>query len=120
MLYTIAVVKVHTLSSSCSVCIPETHVVLQESLRLHPPVYGPFLEPLNDEILPLSKPIHTLDGRTISEIPVGKGQIIQVSVAGYNRFVNSHPNDCHLMLNGILDWKKYGVGIPMSLILNVG
>jgi hypothetical protein len=24
------------------------------------------------------------------------------------------------MLSGIPDWKKYGVGIPMSLILNVG
>ncbi len=58
----------------------------QEALRLHPVVYGPFLQPAEDDILPLSKPIRTLDGNLISAIPVGKRQIIHVSISGYNRY----------------------------------
>ncbi|KAF9018043.1 cytochrome P450 [Hymenopellis radicata] len=59
--------------------------VVKESMRMHPVVYGPFLEAANDEVLPLSKPIRTLDGRTIAELPIGKGQLMHISIAGYNR-----------------------------------
>ncbi|KNZ71834.1 Cytochrome P450 3A4 [Termitomyces sp. J132] len=62
-----------------------TVAVIKEVLRLHPVVYGPFLAPAEDDVLPLSKPIKTLDGKEISALPVGKGQVIHVSISGYNR-----------------------------------
>ncbi len=56
-------------------------------MRIHPVIYGPFLEPADNDVIPLAKPIRTLDGRTVTEIPVGKGQLIHASIAGYNRYV---------------------------------
>lgn len=60
-------------------------------MRLHPVVYGPFLQSAEDDILPLSKPIKTLDGKFISTLPVGKGQVIHMSISGYNRY------SCHFV-----------------------
>ncbi|KAF8907509.1 cytochrome P450 [Mucidula mucida] len=62
-----------------------TLAVIKESMRIHPVIYGPFLEPADNDVIPLAKPIRTLDGRTVTEIPVGKGQLIHASIAGYNR-----------------------------------
>ena len=42
---------------------------------------------LQDEILPLSKPILTESGDMINEVPVPKGTEIVVSIAAYNRWV---------------------------------
>ncbi|KAG6811664.1 hypothetical protein H0H92_006377 [Tricholoma furcatifolium] len=67
----------------------------REALRLHPVVYGPFLQPAEDDVLPLSKPIKTLDGKFISSLPVGKGQIIHVSLSGYNRLKDIWGESAH-------------------------
>ena len=60
-------------------------VVLQEALRLHPVVYGPFLVASEDDVIPLSKPIIGEDGRQISSIPISAGQYVHSSISGYNR-----------------------------------
>lgn len=38
-----------------------------------------------DDIIPLSEPMLTTDGRTIDRIPIKKGQVIECSAFGYNR-----------------------------------
>lgn len=40
----------------------------------------------NDDVLPLTEPLQTTRG-IITEIPVLKGQVINISIYGYNRFV---------------------------------
>ncbi|KAG6843957.1 hypothetical protein H0H87_011412, partial [Tephrocybe sp. NHM501043] len=72
-----------------------TVAVIKEVLRLHPVVYGPFLQPAEDDIITLSKPIKTLDGQLISSLPVGKGQIIHISVSGYNRLKDIWGESAH-------------------------
>ncbi|OCH92796.1 cytochrome P450 [Obba rivulosa] len=62
-----------------------TLAVLKEGLRMHPVIYVSFLAPQMDDVLPLSKPIRTKDGRMLSEIPVRAGQYVHLSLAGYNR-----------------------------------
>lgn len=41
---------------------------------------------MQDEVIPLSQPIETTTGEIVSEIPVGKGQMIHLSLCGYNRY----------------------------------
>ena len=40
---------------------------------------------VKDDVLPLSKPIITVTGEVISEIPIAAGQEIMVSICAYNR-----------------------------------
>ncbi|VDB83332.1 unnamed protein product [Peniophora sp. CBMAI 1063] len=58
---------------------------LKESMRLHPIVPTLFRVAGQDEVLPLQHPIVGEDGQKMSSIPVHKGQIINISVAAYNR-----------------------------------
>ncbi|KIJ34127.1 hypothetical protein M422DRAFT_263776 [Sphaerobolus stellatus SS14] len=59
--------------------------VMKETLR-----YSPILSLLQrqagrDDIIPLSTPLKTKTGETITSIPVSKGQVIYASIANYNR-----------------------------------
>ncbi|KAK0470685.1 cytochrome P450 [Armillaria novae-zelandiae] len=63
------------------------NAAIKESLRYHPIGYGVFREASEDHILPLAEPIITSDGKSCSEIPISKGQIIFGSVYTYNRRV---------------------------------
>ncbi|KAJ7754585.1 cytochrome P450 [Mycena metata] len=65
--------------------MPYTIAVMKEVLRFHPVSYNGFREAARDEILPLSKPIVTKSGKTITEIPIPKHQILVISNGGYNR-----------------------------------
>ncbi|OBZ79093.1 hypothetical protein A0H81_00288 [Grifola frondosa] len=56
--------------------------VLKEALRLHPVVFGPFLYSTIDDVLPLSKPIRTTDGKLLSELPISAGQNVHISISG--------------------------------------
>ncbi|KAJ7729151.1 cytochrome P450, partial [Mycena metata] len=62
-----------------------TVAVMKEILRFHPVVFSTLREAARDEVLPLSKPIVTLSGKTITELPIPKNQILVTSIAGYNR-----------------------------------
>ncbi|KAJ3988851.1 cytochrome P450 [Lentinula detonsa] len=65
--------------------MPYMIAVLKESMRFHPAVYQNYRMAAHDVVLPLSKPITTTKGETISELPVGKGTKLVLSIAAYNR-----------------------------------
>jgi len=65
--------------------MPYLQAVLKEILRFHPAVYHTFRQSAKDDILPLSKPITTLSGEVITEVPIRKGLRVVLSVAAYNR-----------------------------------
>ena len=63
--------------------------VLQEVLRLHPAVYQTWLQCAKPvDTIPLSKAIRTVDGKMISEVTVGKGTSVHLSIAAYNRYIS--------------------------------
>nr|GAT46850.1 cytochrome P450 [Mycena chlorophos] len=65
--------------------MPYTIAVMKETLRYHPVAFNNVREAVCDQVLPLSKPIVTKSGETLTELPIAKDQIIVVSVAAYNR-----------------------------------
>lgn len=54
-------------------------------MRFHPALYQNYRQAAEDDVLPLSKPIKTLDGKYISELPIPKGMKVILSIAAYNR-----------------------------------
>ncbi|TFY79536.1 hypothetical protein EWM64_g4475 [Hericium alpestre] len=58
---------------------------IKESLRLHPIVWQFMRVAAQDDVLPLALAITTNSGKTISDIPIPKGQNIIISVCSYNR-----------------------------------
>lgn len=67
--------------------MPYLQAVLREILRFNPVIPHLFRMSLQDDIIPLSKPITTLSGKVIEQIPIAKGQRIVMSVPAYNRYV---------------------------------
>ncbi|KAJ3857523.1 cytochrome P450 [Lentinula lateritia] len=65
--------------------MPYLAAVLKESMRFQPAVYQNYRMAAHDTILPLSKPITTTTGETISHLPIGKGTKLVLSIAAYNR-----------------------------------
>ncbi|KAF7362971.1 Cytochrome P450 [Mycena venus] len=62
-----------------------TTAVMKEIFRFHPVSYTSLREAARDEILPLSKPLVTKSGKTVTELPIAKNTVLVVSLAGYNR-----------------------------------
>jgi len=58
----------------------------QEALRLHPIGHSMARYAKYDDVLPLSEPLVTAKG-PITELPISKGQVVNISVWGYNRYV---------------------------------
>ena len=52
---------------------------------MHPVAFMGARQALEDEVIPLSRPLKLVDGRSITEIPVSKGQNIWINIPGYNR-----------------------------------
>lgn len=69
--------------------------VIQETLRIHPAAFLGARRALEDEVIPLSQPLKLPDGRSITEIPVSKGQNIWIDMSGYNRLPNIFGEDAH-------------------------
>ncbi|KAJ3880021.1 cytochrome P450 [Lentinula edodes] len=65
--------------------MPYLAAVLKESMRFQPAVYQNYRMAAHDTVLPLSKPITTTTGETISSLPIGKGTKLVLSIAAYNR-----------------------------------
>jgi len=61
----------------------------QESMRFHPAVYQNYRQSVKDDVLPLSTPIRTLDGKLINQLPIPKGMKVILSIAGYNRSIEA-------------------------------
>ncbi|KAG7086201.1 hypothetical protein E1B28_002164 [Marasmius oreades] len=68
---------------------------IKETLRFYPPV--PLTERMafEDTVLPLSRPITTISGRVITELPIRKGQMIHVGIASYHRDPHVWGPDAH-------------------------
>ncbi|KAF9070864.1 cytochrome P450 [Rhodocollybia butyracea] len=65
--------------------MPYLAAVLKESMRFHPALYQNYRMAARDDVLPLSKPVVMTNGKEISEIPIGKGTKLVLSIAAYNR-----------------------------------
>jgi len=73
--------------------MPYLAAVIKESMRFHPAVYQNYRQAAKDDILPLSKPIKTTDGRIINNLPIPKGMKIILSIAAYNRDTDAFGED---------------------------
>ncbi|TFK44964.1 cytochrome P450 [Crucibulum laeve] len=71
------------------------NAVIKESLRYHPVALFTFREASKEDVLPLSKPITTLSGEIITELPIPKGQRIMSSICAYNRIKDIFGEDSH-------------------------
>ncbi|KAG6846360.1 hypothetical protein H0H93_014452, partial [Arthromyces matolae] len=65
--------------------MPYLNAVLKETMRLNPVLGQIARSNRADDILPLTEPIITQDGRTLTEIAVSKGTWVVVDIASSNR-----------------------------------
>ena len=63
------------------------YFLTQESLRIHPIAVDIERTPIQDDILPLTKPIIGTSGRVYTELPVPKGTAVTISTIGYNLYI---------------------------------
>ncbi|KAF9047357.1 cytochrome P450 [Panaeolus papilionaceus] len=70
--------------------------VIKESMRFHPALYHNYRQAVNDDVLPLSKPIITTDGKKLTELPIPKGTKTILSIAAYNRNTELFGEDAHI------------------------
>ncbi|KAF9260693.1 cytochrome P450 [Marasmius fiardii PR-910] len=70
--------------------------VVKESLRYHPVGFHITRAAAENDCVPLSNPITTTDGKQIDEIYVGKGQLVSLSIAAYNRKTEIFGEDAHV------------------------
>ena len=62
---------------------------MKEVLRLHPIVYQLSRVTGRDDVLPLGRPLTTVDGTVVNEIAVPKGTNLLISIWTYNRCVSA-------------------------------
>ncbi|KAI0755301.1 cytochrome P450 [Daedaleopsis nitida] len=65
-----------------------TMAAIKETLRAYPIVYNLWRVAAKDDVIPLSYPIIGVDGTVVNEIAVSAGQVVVISVHGYNRPVD--------------------------------
>lgn len=65
--------------------LPLLNATIQETLRLLPILPAVHREAYADDVLPLSRPLQTTDGRTVSQLAVGKGQHVLLNFIAFNR-----------------------------------
>jgi cytochrome P450 len=65
--------------------LPLLDNVTKETLRLYSPVHSTNREALEDDVIPLSKPIIDKNNRPVNALVVRKGQPIIIQIAAYNR-----------------------------------
>ncbi|KAH9940396.1 cytochrome P450 [Epithele typhae] len=64
--------------------LPLLDRVVRETLRLHAPVTMSRRTAMEDDVLPLQTPIVDLNGKTMTEVPVKKGELIVVPILALN------------------------------------
>ncbi|KAI0730033.1 cytochrome P450 [Fomitopsis betulina] len=67
--------------------LPYLDAVVHETLRLHPPLPETEREAAEDDVLPLSTPLRTADGRTVDSVAIPKGSVVLVPAHAMNRSV---------------------------------
>ncbi|KIK60769.1 hypothetical protein GYMLUDRAFT_200098, partial [Collybiopsis luxurians FD-317 M1] len=65
--------------------MPLLNAVVKETLRFHPVSPYMFRTSIEDDVLPLSKPITTTTGEVLHELPIPKGTKVFTSISAYNR-----------------------------------
>ncbi|KAF5365917.1 hypothetical protein D9758_006666 [Tetrapyrgos nigripes] len=75
--------------------MPYMTAVLKETLRFHPVAIHLYRRAVEDDVLPLSKPIMLTNEEAITELPVPKGTKIVASMHAYNRNQEIFGEDAH-------------------------
>lgn len=94
---------------------------IKETLRVHPVAFMGGRQAVEDELIPLSRPLKLTNGRLIAEIPVSKGQNVWINIPGYNRLPgvfgeNVHDSNPDRWLDNKLDDLSGLVGVYGNLI----
>lgn len=76
--------------------LPYLDAVVREVGRLDPPVASTVRMCTNDDVLPLSQPFTTPDGKTHDSMAIKKGQGIFISIAAYNSSPAIFGDDAHV------------------------
>ncbi|EGO00621.1 hypothetical protein SERLA73DRAFT_178475 [Serpula lacrymans var. lacrymans S7.3] len=105
--------------------MPYTIAVMKEVLRFHPVAYHVHRYAGRDDVLPLSRPMTTVSGKIVSEVPIPKGIRIIASIAGYNRNKDVWGEDAHTFnpdrwLTGKTEKKGTSVGVYGNLMTFLG
>jgi len=98
--------------------------MVQETLRINPVTVSVVRTPIEDDVLPLAKPIVGTSGRVYIELPIPKGTPVTISTVGYNLsvfFLHSHHLlDRALMLSFVTGTRICGARTLMCSDQNVG
>ncbi|KAH9889279.1 cytochrome P450 [Cubamyces lactineus] len=105
--------------------MPYLQAVLKEILRFYPAVPHTYRQSLHDDVLPLSEPMRTLSGKTISEVPIRAGLRLILSVCAYNRNKDVWGEDAHLFnpdrwLGSSKTKRNTAVGVYSNLLTFAG
>ncbi|KAK0214101.1 cytochrome P450 [Armillaria fumosa] len=65
--------------------MPFMNAVIKETLRFHPIVPALLRIATHDDVIPLTDAVTTSTGAKLTEIPVEKGQLVEIGIAYYNR-----------------------------------
>ncbi|KIJ43512.1 hypothetical protein M422DRAFT_169697, partial [Sphaerobolus stellatus SS14] len=84
------------LTSQALESMPLLQAILKETLRYHPILPRTARTVAQNDVIPLSVPHRTTDGKFLNEVAVEKGQQIIVSFAAYNRLTSIWGDDAHV------------------------
>ena len=76
-------------------------------MRIHSIVPEIYRQPIQDDVLPLTKPIVGTSGKVYTELLIPKGTVVTISMTGYNLYIFSQ-NYYHLdrMLILFFSWQE--------------
>lgn len=64
--------------------LPLLDAVIKETLRIAPPAHGTIRVATQDDVIPVSAPVVTRNGRATSEIRIRKGSYVHIPIEGLN------------------------------------
>ncbi|KAF9056432.1 cytochrome P450 [Panaeolus papilionaceus] len=100
--------------------LPYLDAVIHEVLRISPPAHGTIRVATQDDMLPISEPLVTSDGKInakghVDYIKIKKGTYIHIPIEGINQDEDRWGTDAR-----VFKWQKEELRKPEALTLNVG